>query len=742
MKHPLLFIYLLIISVLPIHAEHSIADSLRHALHSATVDTQSVRILTALSWELKNSVPEKAESHIWEAIHLADSIQFNEGLGPAYKTLAVIKWYQSELPTCQAYLDTALVYFQLTHNLEGEADVYSNLGLSFHVSGEYGKANEYYTKALKIRLTINDMEGLQVTYNNLGILYKDTGLLEKSLEYYMEALFLSQRKSKMKQLTELYANIGEVYFELEEYESAIENYENALVLFEKQNDIRGMAYTYIGIGEVKLNQGHLEEALNNYFSSLQLCDSLGDKIGIAENHRKIGEVYIQQGKYQAAISQFEESLVISHIINDKVGKIESYNYLGTINIRLNRPGIAISLLQKSVNLAEKSKNLDALRDALKSLSEAYYATQNLERAYESKAAYSNVIHELFNQEKAQSLSRLQTLYEFDQQEREIKELTIQQELNAAKLREDQLKIYVLLFVAIIIAIFLIVLYRNYLSKKKNNEILYIRSEQISRQKEQIENQNTELAEKNHRLKDLNEEKNYLMGVVAHDLKNPLSQIKGLVGIIQQEKDHLTDTQQKFLGMIEGSVDRLTNMIHRILDVKAVESATLNLDLEKINIIHLLDETVNEYELRAKKKSINLHFPDLQEHFMVKVDQEYTRQVFDNLISNALKFSPKERNIYVDIIEHGKQKVKVGIRDEGPGISEEDQKKLFGKYQKLSARPTDGESSSGLGLSIVKKYVEAMDGKAWCESELGKGTIFWVEFFIEERIPANDLTLVH
>jgi signal transduction histidine kinase len=102
------------------------------------------------------------------------------------------------------------------------------------------------------------------------------------------------------------------------------------------------------------------------------------------------------------------------------------------------------------------------------------------------------------------------------------------------------------------------------------------------------------------------------------------------------------------------------------------------------------------------------------------------QIIDNLLSNAIKFSNHNTKVHVTLKDEN-QTIRFEIADEGPGILEEDQPKLFQKFQKLHAQPTDGESSTGLGLSIVKKYADAMKGKVWCESEFGKGAKFIVEF---------------
>ncbi|MBD1209646.1 MAG: sensor histidine kinase [Ignavibacteria bacterium] len=116
---------------------------------------------------------------------------------------------------------------------------------------------------------------------------------------------------------------------------------------------------------------------------------------------------------------------------------------------------------------------------------------------------------------------------------------------------------------------------------------------------------------------------------------------------------------------------------------------------------------------------------------ILADEFALHQVFDNLISNAIKFSPKWSKVVVRMVRHlsesGEAKVRIEIQDEGPGLTEQDKLKLFSKFARLSAKPTGQESSTGLGLSIVKRLVEAMGGQVWCESEHGKGATFIVEF---------------
>jgi signal transduction histidine kinase len=141
----------------------------------------------------------------------------------------------------------------------------------------------------------------------------------------------------------------------------------------------------------------------------------------------------------------------------------------------------------------------------------------------------------------------------------------------------------------------------------------------------------------------------------------------------------------------------------------------------------VQRVVEEYREVAAKKHITLHYTNMAAHNIhIQADKGRLHEILENLLSNAVKYSPFDANVRI-CVEPSSSKVRVMIADEGPGLSNADKEMLFGKFARLSAKPTAGEHSTGLGLSIVKKLVEMMHGKVWCESELGKGATFIVEF---------------
>lgn len=262
-----------------------------------------------------------------------------------------------------------------------------------------------------------------------------------------------------------------------------------------------------------------------------------------------------------------------------------------------------------------------------------------------------------------------------------------------------------------------------LGAKENERLIQEQNVLLERK---VKERTAEVAIRNEELVNLNEEKDMLVDMVAHDLRTPLHQIKGIMWILDVPSMELTKDHEKYLYEINNSVDRLSEMIGRILNTHALEANQINLKSETINLVEVVEYAAKCFHLTATEKNIELETNTEQGNHFAEIDRNYMIQVLENLLSNALKFSEKESKVVLHVkSEDGR--TYVVVEDQGPGISEKDQKKLFGRFQRLSAQPTAGESSMGLGLSIVKKYVEAMNGEITCESQLGVGTKFIISF---------------
>jgi signal transduction histidine kinase len=163
------------------------------------------------------------------------------------------------------------------------------------------------------------------------------------------------------------------------------------------------------------------------------------------------------------------------------------------------------------------------------------------------------------------------------------------------------------------------------------------------------------------------------------------------------------------------------LIANLLDVNAIEQGKYTSAVERCDVRTLVEQCIENNQPVAARKQIAFRV-GISDGLWAQADRAATLQILDNLVSNAIKYSPPNTTVHVHALPE-KTSILVNVRDEGPGISETDQRKLFQKFTRLSARPTGGESSTGLGLAIVKKLAEAMSGSIHCHSSLGSGSTF-------------------
>jgi signal transduction histidine kinase len=249
--------------------------------------------------------------------------------------------------------------------------------------------------------------------------------------------------------------------------------------------------------------------------------------------------------------------------------------------------------------------------------------------------------------------------------------------------------------------------------------------------QKVQERTVELEKKNKRLTELNKEKNDLMGIVSHDLKNPIGAVRSYAELIYSGM-FSGEEALSASGQIVQVSERMLDLVKNLLDMNHLESGGLQMNMVNFDIAPVVEAVVYQYHAPAEAKQITLRYSQESPTNIASADERVLMQVLDNLVSNAVKYSPYGKYVFVRVVntEHA---VRIEIQDEGPGLSEDDKKKLFGKFARLSAQPTGGEHSTGLGLSIVKKMVEAMNGRVWCESELGKGATFIVELPHEKAL---------
>jgi two-component system sensor histidine kinase GlrK len=227
------------------------------------------------------------------------------------------------------------------------------------------------------------------------------------------------------------------------------------------------------------------------------------------------------------------------------------------------------------------------------------------------------------------------------------------------------------------------------------------------------------------LEELEQLKADFVSHVSHELRGPLTSINFASGLLGSGSLSSPEKQKKFLRIIEEDSERLIQSVNSLLDLSSMEAKMMDYAFRECALIGLIQETVTRFSPMALSNSISLELELSPELPLVKIDEDRIRQVIENLLGNALKFTSEGGRVAVTAGHRQNQKayVEVSVSDTGPGISEGDLKKVFDKFKRINA---DRQTAvgTGLGLSIAKNIVAAHGGKIWVESELGSGSTFF------------------
>jgi signal transduction histidine kinase len=684
----ILWIVVMSLVSVDLYAEQSVADSLKSLLPRLSPDASCVNILNHLAFELRGISPLERERYASEAITLSQKINYQQGLAQALTNMGGALWEQGRYSAALSYQERAVMLNDSLHDAPNMAFSLNSLGLIYSDQGNYSRALENFLRALKIRDEKGDKRGQQITIGNIGMVYQQQGDLTAAQEYYFKSLSLA----------------------------------------EEINDKRGMSITLANIGWAYFQQGQYDRALEYSIRALAISEAIGYNSSSAFVLNKIGLILAKQGKAREALQYQERSLQTA--LQTSNSKMVAYSLHGIASAyqSLGRSGEALLYAQRALDTAQALGLAVIIKDAAETLAMANTSQGRYKEAFGAYQLFKQMSDSAQNLESRKRIATLEANYKLRQQEAENERLQALNTLQRTEAQEQRIVIVAVLIGLGLVVILAIVLARANSNKKRDNTELYRQQALLEEQAREIEVANAQLQEQNLALQELNHEKNEFLGIAAHDLKNPLASIILSAQLLRRKETQLTSEKRlERLEIVEQVAERMEEIITNLLNVNAIESGGVNLNVEETEIASDVQRVVEEYREVAAKKHITLHYTNMAAHNIhIQADKGRLHEILENLLSNAVKYSPFDANVRI-CVEPSSSKVRVMIADEGPGLSNADKEMLFGKFARLSAKPTAGEHSTGLGLSIVKKLVEMMHGKVWCESELGKGATFIVEF---------------
>ena len=234
-----------------------------------------------------------------------------------------------------------------------------------------------------------------------------------------------------------------------------------------------------------------------------------------------------------------------------------------------------------------------------------------------------------------------------------------------------------------------------------------------------------VADRTKELVTANKAKDHFLSIASHDLKVPIAGILGLIRLMKFEKSGRPESDTEYLTYMEDSCDNMQRLISNLLDINRIEHGETIINKQPADIGEILQKIENEFAVHAQKKHIKLIIGSAEG--TLHTDPDALQRILENLLSNAIKFSPGGTTVELRTIRNNDE-VRFEVADQGPGIPPEEIKDLFGKFNKLSNKPTGGEGSTGLGLSIVKELVRFLDGGISVNSTLHEGSVFVITLY--------------
>lgn len=537
----------------------------------------------------------------------------------------------------------------------------NRLAGEYEYQGDFGLALQEMLKGVEIATKIEDNEMLSIFNENMALLYAAQKDYDEAINYLKISKKYNEIINDDVFSAHTAANMASVYADAHQYEYAMFNVNQSISILEEHRIMDWLAFAY----ETK------------------------------------GKTYLRQGKFKWASYWYNQSEMLHNkSVDDERGKIDLLQGLAETHLGLEKDSISEIYAQNAHDLSSKLKVKVGMKDASKTLYKLYKKKNDYVKALAFHELFEQLSDTLARNESKKSLLMLKTRVNHEKQK---EDLIIG---NEKALAEQKNYVTGILGLVLLLMVITFLVKRNEGIQKKLNK-------ELTSKKGLLEKNELELLE-------INETKDKLFSIIGHDLRGPIGAFQGLLQLFSkgevEQKEFLT-----FIPKLKEDIDHISFTLNNLLSwgqtqMNGSTTKPAVVDLENIASINI--KLLSEIALSKSIKVIN----KIEEHTMVWSDPNQIDIVIRNLISNALKFTPKNGSITVSAFEQNEY-WEVSIQDTGVGIDQETQDKLFIKNSNITTYGTDNEKGTGLGLTLCKEMVENNKGTIWVNSILNQGTCF-------------------
>ncbi len=591
------------------------------------------------------------------------------------------------------------------------------LGLNYNLEGDYTSALKYETRCLQLAFAFNDSSNMGLSHSNIGNYYYELGEYDQAYYYLTQGYKILQRSAKNSDdsitMNVALHNVGRVFKELGQYEVALKHLKLSQKISEIVNDQEGRPYSLDEIGDVELRMGDYDSAL--YYLTLSIRE--GRKLitkkpntSIKElqpkTFSKIAKAYLYKGDYSKAFAYYDSTFKIHELTGNKYGIAEVELGRGTVFLKQKNYDEAKFYIEKAVGLS-KQINARVLEIACyEQLSMLWENKNDYKKSLEYFKLFKVLDDSLFSNEMEQKLLRDQILFETATRDDQIAALTRSEENQKSELKKQEFIRNILVVLMALSGILLISVYRSGQRRKQINSLLLQHQEEMEKRSKELEQ--------------LNEVKDKFFSIISHDLRSPINALAGLMDLLDKGAiaSHELPVAIKELRV---RFNHTRSLMNNLLDWTVLQMDKMNLQASNVLLFKIVEENIELMgSIQSKKIRMVNNVP---QNAIGYADSNTINLVIRNLMTNAIKFTNDGGEIAVSAEPKGNEWV-MSVRDNGIGMSDDIQKKLFDKINPYSTRGTANEKGTGLGLILCKEFVEKNGGRIWVESKENKGSTFW------------------
>ncbi len=606
---------------------------------------------------------------------------------------------QDKLAEAMALKEKGLIYLTLAHN--------------------YDSAMKVLTRALVIEDALQRKDKQVFTYLAMAQVFEQVGDYAKGSELLKVALELNEGQDNKAVDALILNELGKINAATGQIDGAFENYQQVLAYKDEINNPKVEAEALFNLAHLYSSQKKYTESLRDHKLALTIRRKINDKKNEAQSLNDIGELYSLMKNDDKAMANHLVALEIRQAQKDKRGIAESFNNIGVLYFRQRNFNRAVANLQLALAAGQESDNHLAMSRSYEYLSECYEATGDFEKALTHKNDFFGMNDLIQGEKDEQQLVDIQNRFVVRKSDTEIARLETDRAQRDRELEEQKrFRNYLFLLVALCLIIAVLIFY-FYLAQNRLNKRLRAAQEELNRQ--------------NIALQELNATKDKFFSIISHDLKGPLNSLTSFSSLLINHTESLSKEEIKmFAKDFDKSLKNLFSLLENLLEWSRSQTGNIEFTPESFDLGWLLLENMDLLKAQAQQKKITL--VNANEHSVfVNAHKNSINTVIRNLISNAVKFTPEEGRITLDLHQEG-QEVIVSITDTGVGMSPEIIDRLFRIDSKHSTKGTANEKGTGLGLILCKEFIEKNGGRIWVTSKEDEGSVFSFSLPGKEHIP--------